>query len=69
MEIFGHSLQQEKNKKKERDSRKKNFKRLNKNRIIRDIRTSFEQKEEDYCKPKRVSNFWNNTYGRNMEDF
>ena len=36
---------------------KKKFKRLNKNKIIRDIRTNFEQKEEDYCKAKRVSNF------------
>ena len=26
-----------------------------------DIRTLFEQ-EEDYCEPKRVSNFWNNSY-------
>ena len=33
-------------------------KKKNKDRIIRDIRTFFEQKEEDYCKPKRVSNFW-----------
>ena len=31
-----------------------------KNRIIKDIRTLFEQ--EDYYKPKRVSNFWNNNY-------
>ena len=29
--------------------------------IIRDIRTLFEQ-EEKYCKPKRVSNFWNNSH-------
>ena len=26
-----------------------------------DIRTLFEQ-EEDYYEPKRVSNFWNNSY-------
>ena len=32
--------------------------RLIKYRIIRDIRTLFEQQEEkDYYKPKRVSNF------------
>ena len=37
--------------------------RLIKDRIIRDIRTLCEQKqEEDYYKPKRVSNFWNNNY-------
>ena len=35
--------------------------RLIKDRIIRDIRTHFAQ-EEDYYKPKRVSNFWNNNY-------
>ena len=31
-------------------------------KITRDIRTLFEQEEEDYYKPKRVSNFWNNDY-------
>ena len=36
--------------------------RLIKDKIIRDIRTLFEQEEEDYYKPKRVSNFWNNYY-------
>ena len=30
--------------------------------MIRDIRTLFEQQEEDYYKPERVSNFWNNNY-------
>ena len=35
--------------------------RLLKHRIISDIRTLFEQ-EENYCKPKWVSNFWNNNY-------
>ena len=29
--------------------------------MIRDIRTLFEQ-QEDYYKPKRVNNFWNNNY-------
>ena len=29
--------------------------------MFRDIRTLFEQKEDDY-KPKRVSNFWNNIF-------
>ena len=28
---------------------------------MRDIRSLFEQ-EEDYCEPKRISNFWNNNY-------
>ena len=27
-----------------------------------DIRTLFEQQEEDYYKPKRVNNFWNDNY-------
>ena len=37
--------------------------RIIKNRIIRDIRTLFEQQEEkDYHKPKKVSNFLNNNY-------
>ena len=29
--------------------------------IVRDIRTLFEQ-EDDYYKPKKISNFWNNNY-------
>ena len=32
-----------------------------KDRIIRDIKTLFKQ-EEDYYKPVRVSNLWNNNY-------
>ena len=37
--------------------------RIIKNRIIRDIRTLFQQQEEkDYHKPKKVSNFLNNNY-------
>ena len=31
-------------------------------KITGDIRTLFEQEEEDYYKPKRVSSFWNNNY-------
>ena len=42
--------------------KKKQNERIIKDIIIRDIRTFFEQKEEDYYKPKRVSNFWNNNY-------
>ena len=33
-----------------------------KDKIIRDTRTLFEQKEEDYYKPMRLGNFWNNNY-------
>ena len=40
---------------------RKNNERLIKDRIIRDIRTLFEQ-EEDYSQPKRVNNFTNNNY-------
>ena len=48
-------------KKKERNYRKKEFNsRLIKDRIIREIRTLFEQQEEDYYKPKRLINLWNN---------
>ena len=42
--------------------KKENNNRLTKTRIVRDIRTVFEQQEEDYYKPKRVSNFRNNNY-------
>ena len=48
-----------KKEKKERNQRKKEI--LIKDRIISDIRTLFEQ-EENYYRPKRVSNFWNNDY-------
>ena len=44
----------------EKEERKKN-ERLIKDKIIRDIKTLFQQ-EEDYYKPKRVSSFWNNSY-------
>ena len=36
--------------------------RLIKDRLIREIRTLFEQEDEDYYKPGRVSDFWNNNY-------
>ena len=45
----------------EKEERKKN-KRLIKDKIIRDIKTLFQQQEEDYYQPKRVSSFWNNSY-------
>ena len=48
-------------KKKERNYRKKEFNsRLIKDRIIRDITTLFEQQQEDYYKPKRLINLWDN---------
>ena len=31
-------------------------------RILRDIKSHFEQEEEHYYKPVRVSNFWSNNY-------
>ena len=31
-------------------------------RIIRDTKTPFVQEKEDYYKPKRVNNFWNNNH-------
>ena len=33
-----------------------------KNIIIRDTGTLFEQEDDYYYKPRRVSNFWNNNY-------
>ena len=59
--IFGHFLKQKKKKKIEE---KKKTERINKDRIIRDIRTYFEQEgeEEDYYEPKSVDNFWKNNY-------
>ena len=43
-----------------RRKRKKYKDRLINDKIVRDIRTIFEQ--EKHCKPKRVRNFWNNNY-------
>ena len=38
------------------------MKQLNINqRVIKDIRNLSEQ-EDDYCKPLRAGNFWNNSY-------
>ena len=64
MDIFGHSFQQKKKKRKKEIREKwKLNERLIKGGIIRDIGTLFEKEEgEDYYKPKRVSNFWNNNY-------
>ena len=55
--------QKKKNKKEIKSKKKKVNDGLIEDRIIRDIRTLFEQQEEIDCyKPKRVSNFWNNNY-------
>ena len=55
--------QKNKRRQKERNQEKEINDRLIKYRIIRDIGTLFEQKEEKGCyKPKRVNNFWNNNY-------
>ena len=45
-------------KKKKKESKNK----IIKDRIIRDIRTLFEEEKEDYYKPKRVNNFGNNIF-------
>ena len=49
---FGHFLKpKKKNKTEKKDQNEKTIK----DKIIRDIRTLFEQQQEDYYKPKRVS--------------
>ena len=53
--IFGHFLKQKKKKKKHNE-------RIIKDTIIKDIRTLFEEEEEGYYEPKRLSNFGNNNY-------
>ena len=57
-EIFGHILKKEIKQKK---GKKKHKERIIKGRIIRDIKTRFEEVKDCY-EPKRVSNFWNNNY-------
>ena len=50
---FGHFLKpKKKNKTEKKDQNEKTIK----DKIIRDIRTLFEQQQEDYYKPKRVNN-------------
>ena len=57
-------MKQKKKKKEERNSRKAKevINGLIKDRIIRDIKTLLKRQEEDYYKPKTVSNFWKNNY-------
>ena len=38
-----------------------------KDRIIRHVRILFEQEDNDYHKPKRVINSWNNNNNNNIE--
>ena len=54
--------QKKKKRKKEIREEKEINNSLIKDKIIRDIRTLFEEQEEDYYKPKRASNIWNNNY-------
>ena len=42
--------------------KQKHIEKLISNRIIRDIRTRFEQEDEDYLKQERINSFWNNNY-------
>ena len=51
-------MKQKKKKEKEITEKKE---KLIKDRLIRDIMTLFEQ-QEDYYKPERVNNIWNNNY-------
>ena len=54
--------EEEKRKKEIREKKEINV-RLIKDRVIRDIRTLLEHEDDDdYFKPKRASNFWNNKY-------
>ena len=52
---------QKKRKNLEREKKELN-QRLIKDRIIKEIRTLFEQQEENNYEPKRVSNSWKNNY-------
>ena len=66
--MFLHLLKPKKKKRKKeireiRENKKEHNQRPIKYRLIRDIKTLFEQEEqEDYYKPERVNNFWNNNY-------
>ena len=51
---------EEKKERKKLEEKEEIDNRLIEDKIIRDIRKLFEQKEEDCYKPKRVNNFWNN---------
>ena len=51
---------EEKRKRKEKNGKKEKKRKINE-RIIRDVWATFEQ-EDDYYKPIRVGNIWNNSY-------
>ena len=51
---------EEKKERKKLEEKEEIDNRLIEDKIIRDTRKLFEQKEEDCYKPKRVNNFWNN---------
>ena len=42
--------------------KKEHNERINKDKIIGNIRSHFGQQEEDYCEPKIITNFWDNNY-------
>ena len=62
--FFDTREEKEERKRLEKLERKKqdHNERLISNRIIRDIRTLFEQEDKDYLKPERINSFWNNHY-------
>ena len=53
-------MKQKKKKERKKEEKKEINNTLIKDKIIRDIRTLFEQQEKDFYKPKRISNSWNN---------
>ena len=55
-------MKQKKKETKEIREKKETNDRLIKDITIRDIKTLFEQQQQDYYQRKRVSNFWNNNY-------
>ena len=49
------------NQKEKKNQKTKKFRAIE-DRIIRDIKSLFEQEEEDYYKPLRVGNFYSDNY-------
>ena len=52
----------EERRRKRRQKKKTHNERIIKAKKISDIRTLFQQQEEDYYKSERVSNIWNNNH-------
>ena len=46
----------------QKKKKKENKDRIIRERIVRDIRTLFEENEHEYCKSRKESNLWNNNY-------